>query len=240
MSIATIQQQLSTPPGFAKAVKSTSSTLVAGLISLAAAVFCLGMNTFQLGSASDWNWRLIERYFLTADVIEFTGSRSGRAEIWRFLYVYAPIVLIPLGIILLIVHFSTRSRNGRTLFEDFQSRGWVGRQRYTGMKAQNGRAQVEVVFISHPSIPDETFDATVQQYSAWVASLDKKSLKKTIAAVTKAGALTGLSAAVLSPELPAAITVATVRGSSEFAAVVPPGPDGKGKYRVLEIKHEAA
>lgn len=236
MSIATVQEQLSTPAGFTTSVKSKSAAFSVGLVSLLVAVGCLAMNTFQLGSASDWNWRVVERYFLTADVIDYTGSGAGRAEIWRFLYVYAPIILIPLGIIALIVHFSTRSRNGQALFSEFQSRGWVGRQRYSGMKALNGRAQVDLAFISHPSILDETFDTTVQQYSAWVGSLDKKSMKQAMAAVTRAGAMTGTSARSLSTELPEAITVASVRGKGEFVAVIPPAPGAKGAFKVLEIK----
>ncbi|HWV47819.1 MAG TPA: hypothetical protein VN035_00050 [Microbacterium sp.] len=237
MSIGTVQQQLSTPEGFAKAVTPKSGLYAGGLTSLIAGLFGIAMNIFQLGSASDWNWRLIFRYFFDAQAVEFTGSRAGRAEIWRFLYVYGPIVLVPLGVILLIVHFSTRRKNGATLFADFQSRGWVGRQRFTGLKVKNGNATLDVVYVSHPSIPDENFDAIVQQHATQIAALDKKSTKAASAAAVKAGILKGgISAAALTPGLPPEIVAAPVQGKGEFVAVVPPAPGTTGKYQVLPIK----
>lgn len=237
MSIGTVQQQLSTPEGFAKAVTPRSAMYVGGLTSLIAGLFGIAMNIFQLGSASDWNWRLIFRYFFDAQAVEFTGSRSGRAEMWRFLYVYGPIILIPLGVILLIVHFSTRRKNGATLFADFQARGWVGRQRFTGLKVKNGNATVDVVYVSHPSIPDENFDAIVQQHATQIAGLDKKGAKAASAAAIKAGILKGgISAAALTPGLPPEIVAAPVQGKGEFVAVVPPAPGATGKYQVLPIK----
>lgn len=236
MTLATVQQQLSTPEGFAKAVSARGATFSIGLTSLGLGLAGWAMNIFQLGSASDWNWSLMFRYFFDAQAIEFSGSRAGRAEIWRFLYVYGPIVLIPLGIILLVVHFSTRKTAGASLFADFQSRGWVGKQRYTGLKVKNGNADVDTVFISHPSTPDETFDAIALQYQTHISSLDKKALKATAAAAVKAGILNGTSAAALAQGLPAEITAAPAQGKGEFAVVVPPAPGSSAKYRVLAIK----
>ena len=236
MSIGTVQQQLSTPEGFAKAVTPRSAVYVGGLTSLIAGLAGVAMNIFQLGSTSDWNWRLIFRFFFDAQAVEFTGSRAGRAEMWRFLYVYGPIILIPLGVILLIVHFSTRSRNGAKLYEDFRSRGWVGRQRFTGLKVQNGRAQVDVVYVSHPSLPDETFDAIVQQHATQIAALDKKAAKAASAAAVKAGILKGgISASALTPGLPPEIVAAPVQGKGEFVAVVPPQPGASGRFLVRPI-----
>ncbi|WP_460782579.1 hypothetical protein [Microbacterium tumbae] len=232
MSIATIQHQLSTPEGFAKAVTPRSTAYVGGMTSLIAGVIGLVINFVQLGSAVDWKGWLIARYFFDASALEFS---SGRAQMWHFLYVYGPIVLVPLGIVLLIVHFSTRRKNGAALFADYQARGWVGRQRYSGLKVQNGRAQVDVAFISHPSIPDAELDTIAQQYNAYLATLDKKALKATAAAALKAGVLLGTSASNLSPNLPAALTAAQVQGKGEFVAVVPPADGGK-KFQVLPVK----
>jgi hypothetical protein len=234
MTLATVQHRLSTPEGFAAAVRPRRAPFTLGLTSLALGLGGVAMNLFQLGSASDWEWRLIVRHFFDAQAIEFSGSRAGRAEVWRFLYVYGPIVLIPLGIILLAVHFATRNSAGAALFADFQSRGWVGKQRYTGLKVKNGNADVDTVFISHPSVPDETLEAIAQQFQGQIAALDKKALKATAAAAVKAGILKGASAAALAPGLPPEITVAPVQGKGEFAAVIPPAP-GSTTYRVLPI-----
>ncbi len=232
MTIATIQHQLSTPEGFAKAVAPKNSAFSGGLTSLIAGFVGLAINFVQIGSAVDWKGWLIARYFFDAGALEFS---SGRGQVWHFIYVYAPIVLIPLGVILLIVHFSTRKRNGAALFADYQARGWVGRQRYSGLKVQNGNTAVDVAFVSHPSISDAELDTIAQQYSAYLATLDKKTLKATSAAALKAGALFGTSAANLSPNLPPALIASQVKGKGEFAVVIPPA-DGAKKFQILPIK----
>lgn len=236
MTITTIQQQLTTPEGFSKAVSPKRAAFGGAVVSLVLSLIGLGMNTFQLGSASGWDWKLIERYFLTADAIEFTGSRSGRAEFFRFLYVYGPIVLIPLAIILFIVHFATRGKAASALYSSFQERGWVGRQLFPGLTVKNGNANVTIALVSHPSIPEEEFTAIVQRYAQYLGSLDKKGLKAVSAAAVKQKVLNGASASVLSPEIPAAIVATPAQGKGEFVAVVPPDASGKGKLQVLPIK----
>lgn len=236
MTLATVQQKLSTPEGFAKGVNARRLPFTLGLTSLGLGIAGWAMNLFQLGSASDWDWPIMFRFFFDAQAIEFSGSRAGRAEVWRFLYVYGPIVLIPLGIILLIVHFTTRQSAGTALFTDFQSRGWVGRQRFTGLKVKNGNAAVDTVLISHPSMPDENFEAIALQFQTYVSGLDKKALKALSTAATKAGVLTGTSGAAITAGLPPEVTVAPVQGKAEFAVVVPPAPGSSAKYRVLPIK----
>lgn len=236
MSIETIKQQLSTPEGFAKTVSPRRGLFGFGITSLLLGIGAIGMNIFQLGSASDWDWQLIGMFFFNADAIEFTGYRAGRAEAWRFFYVYGPFLLIPLGLILLGIHFATRNKAGANLFSDFQERGWVGRQLLVGLTVQNGNAQQKVAFISHPSIPEETFFATAQQYNGYVESLDKKAQKALSKQAMKAGVLNGTSASALSPELPAEITVAPVQGKGEYAVVVPAADGAKGKMKVLPVK----
>lgn len=236
MTITTIQQQLSTPEGFAKAVTPKRATLSIGITSLVLGVVGIGMNLIQLGSASGWTWRLMFRFFFDAGAVEFTGGNSSRSAIWRFLYVYGPLILIPLGIILLIVHFVSRRKAGDSLYADFQSRGWVGRQRFPGLKVKNGNQEVVVAFISHPSVSDAEFEAAAQRYATHLAGLDKKTLKATASAALKQKVLNGVSAAALAPDAPAAILAAPAQGNGEFVAVVPDGPEGKGKIQVLPIK----
>lgn len=236
MTITTIQQQLTTPEGFAKAVSPKRAAFGAAVVCLVLSVIGLGMNTFQLGSASGWDWKLVERYFLTADAVEFTGSRSGRAEFFRFLYVWGPVVLIPIAIILLIVHFATRGKAASALYSDFQSRGWVGRQLFPGLTVKNGNANVVIALVSHPGVPEDEFTAIVQRYAQHLGSLDKKALKAETTAAVKQKVLNGVSASVLSPEIPAAIVATPAQGKGEFVAVVPPDASGRGKFQVLPIK----
>lgn len=231
-----IQQQLSTPEGFAKGVSAKRAVFVGAITCAVVALGCIAMNLFQLGSASDWNWNLMFRFFFDADAIEFSGRRSGRAEMWRYIYVWAPVLLVPAAVVLFIVHLTTRNQSAAGLFGDFQARGWVGRQAPVGLKIKNGNAQVDVTFVSHPSIPDETFFAAVQHYGQYVQGLDKKGLKEVSAHAAKAGVLNGVYAAELLPGAPDGLVAATPKGKGEFVAVIPPAPGANGKMRVLAVK----
>src|SRR5690606_32918442 len=112
----------------------------------------------------------IERYFLTPDAIEFTGRRSGVSEIWRFLYVWGPLLLIPLGIVLLILHFAMKGSKGAKLFADFQQRGWVGRQRSLGLSALNGNRPAPLALIGPAAAPDGYVDQPAMQFGSWIAT----------------------------------------------------------------------
>lgn len=236
MTITSIQQQLATPEGFAKAVSPKSTIFGIAITSLVLSVIGIGMNLFQLGSASGWQWSLMFRFFFDAGAIEFTGSRSGRSEIWRFFYVYGPIVLLPLGIILLIVHFATRGKAGAGLYDSYRQRGWIGRQLLPGLKVKNGNNQVDVAFISHPSVPDAEFEAAAHHYAGYLGTLDKKATKAAASAALKQKVLAGVSAAALAPGVPPAILAAPAQGDGQYVIVVPPDASGKGSLQVLPIK----
>ncbi len=231
-----IQQQLSTPEAFAKAVSPKRTAFAFAITSLVLSAVGIGMNLFQLGSASDWRWNLMFRYFFDAQAIEFTGSRAGRSEMWRFLYVWGPVVLLPLAVILLIVHVSTRRRAGAELFADFRSRGWVAWQLLPGLSVRNGNSTVSVALMSHPSIPLPEFEAAVRRYADHLGTLDKKGMKAVSAAALKAKVVNGVSAAALSPDLPPAILAAPVEGNTPYVIVVPPDAAGKGSLQVRPIK----
>lgn len=236
MTLTDLQQQLATPEGFAKVVTPKRAAFGVAITSLVLAAAGIVMNLLQLGSASDWDWRLILRFFFDAGAVEFTGSRAGRSEVWRFFAVYGPLVLIPLGIILLIVHFATRRSAGSALFADFQARGWVARQLLPGLKVKNGNADVAIAFFSHPSISDAEYEAVVQHYSGFLRTLDKKGLKAVATAAQRAKVLTGVSVAALAPDLPPVLLAAPVQGNGPFAIVVP-AADGT-KVTVLPIKQK--
>lgn len=233
---AEIHQQLSTPEAFAKAVSPQRTAYGFAITALVLSAIGIGMNLFQLGSASDWRWRLMFRYFFDAQAIEFTGSSSGRSEVWRFLYVWGPVVLIPLAVVLLIVHFSTRRSAGAALFADFQARGWVAWQLLPGLTVRNGNSNVGVALLSHPSIPLPEFEAAVRRYADHLGTLDKKALKAVSNAALKAKVLNGVSASVLSPDLPAAMLATQVVGNTPYVVVVPPDAAGKSSLQVRPIK----
>jgi len=233
-----IQRQVSTPQGFARAVSATRTVMIAGIVLILIGLGCIGMNLFQLGTASDWEWSLMTRFFFDADAIEFSGRRSGRSEMWRYIYVWAPVAVIPVGIGLLIYHFATNGKSSAGLFADFQSRGWIGRQQQVGLQVKNGNATAQVVFISHPSISDEVFDGAVQHYGSFISGLDKKGLKDVQIAAAKSGVLTGVPAETLMPGAPAGLTAAILKGKSPFVAVIPPNTGAK-KFRLLAIKEAA-
>lgn len=237
MTIATVQEQLSTPEGFAKAVDAKSTALGAFWVFLTLGLLAVVINIVQLGDASDWDWYMMGRFFMDPEAVEFTGRRAGRSELFRYFAVYAPLICFPLAIFFLIRHFATRRKIGANRFESFQQRGYVARQRFTGLRVKNGNATNDIVLLSHPSVPDETFEAAVHQYAGEIAALDKKGLKAATNSATQAGVLAGVSAPRLSPTLPAALTFAPAAGKGEFVVVIPPAPGAKStKTEVLPLK----
>lgn len=236
MTFATVQQQLTTPEGFSKALDVRSAPIGLFWSLILITVLAVGINLFQLGSATDWDWYLMGRYFLDPDAVQFEGYRAGRSEAFRFFAVYAPLVALPLAVIALIVHLSTRGKTGRKRFEAFQQRGWVARQRFTGLRVKSGNQQADTVLLSHPSMPDEAFDAAVFQYASENAALDKKAKKAAARAAVKAGVIQGVSAARLTPTLPGELIIALARGKSEYVVVIPPEPGTNSKIEILPLK----
>lgn len=232
MTLATVQDRLSTPEGFAKAVNAKRTVQTLGWTSLGLGAAAFAFNLWSTGQAVDWNWTFIPELLFRPDLFEYA---NGRAQAWSYVYAYAPIILIPLGIILLIVHVVTRKSAGSALYDDFRSRGWVGKQRFTGLQVKNGNQTVDTVLISHPSIADETFDQVALQFQTYISSLDKKQRKAFTTAATKAGILTGTSAASILAGPPAEVTAAPAQGKGEFAVVIPPAPGSTDKYRVLTV-----
>lgn len=235
MSVSELQQQLSTPEGFRKAVKHKSAVFATAVGFLVVGVGCLVFNLLEMGSASDWDWKWIERYFLTPEAVQFTGRRAARGELLRYLWVWGPFILLPIGLILLIVWFATRNKNGASLYADYVARGWVGRQLSTGITIPQGRTQIHTVFISHPSIPDDQFEQIAAQHAAQIAGLDKKTRKSVVNTATRAGIMRGASATALSPQLPAAITMAPTQGKGPYVVVIPPVQQG-GKFQLAPVK----
>lgn len=236
VSIAMLQQQLSTPQGFAAAVKKKQPLLSGGLTSLALAAGGVAMNLFQLGSASDWNWRLMFRYFFDAGAIEFTGARSGRAEMWHFLYVWGPVVLLPLGIILLILHFARRNNTGAKLFDEYQQRGWIGSQAPLVLSVKEGNNDVSLALIGRADGPVDELQYNATQFNQWASSLDKKALKQTSVAAVKAGVLKGgIPAQEVAPAFPQG-TLVSRQLKTQLVIVIPPAEASK-KAVVLELKN---
>lgn len=216
-------------------MKAPKGLLVGALSSLVAAAAFMGMNLFQLGSVSDWDWLYIERYFLTTEAVQFSGGRAGRSEMWRFLFVWGPMVLIPLAIVLLILHFAMKGSKGAKLFADFQQRGWVGRQRSLGLSAINGNRPAPLALIGPAAAPDGYVDQPALQFGSWMATLDKKTIKKLSAGATKANAIKGTPAPLVHENLPGDMIVAAEQKGGELVAVIPPATGTKG-YKVLMIK----
>lgn len=237
MTIANYQQELSTQEGFANKVSAKSPWFGAGIASILVGLGLFAFNIFQLGSATgiDWDWGLIGQLLFRADALEFSGRRAGRSEIFRYVAVWGPVILIPLGIILLIVHFVTRSQAAGSLYNDYASRGFVGRQFATSLSVVEGRAQTPVAFIAGQNVSDEQFGQVLQQFDSYVQSLDKKGVKQLQVAATKAGVLTGTSAANVLQGLPGEIVASKQVGKGTFVAVIPPAAAG-GKFKILPIK----
>lgn len=233
---AALQHQLSTPEGFAQAVAAPKGLRNAAIGVFLFGLFCIGMNIFQLGTASDWHGGLMGRFFFDAQALEFTGSRAGRGAALRYLWVWGPVVLIPLAIILIVVYLLGRKSRGANLFNDFQQRGWVARQFNTGLKVKIDRNTIDVAISSHPSVPDQDYNNIVSGFMHYVANLDPKAQKALSTTARKAGVAQGVSASALDPNLPAVFTAAPPQGKTEFVVVIPPANGKPSPVKVLGIK----
>ncbi len=221
-------------------MKAPKGLLTGAIGSLVAAVFMVGMNLFQLGDASGWDWKLIERYFLTADAIEFTGRRSGVAEMLRYVWVWGPVLMVPLGIVLLILHFAMKGRKGAQLFADFQQRGWIGRQRSLAVSVQNGKTQTPIALVGPAAAPEGYVDQPAMQFAEWTKTLDKKGIREVSNAALKAGALIAAAAPTVHPNLPADMIVTKEQKGGELVVVIPPANGASKGHKVLMIKGQNA
>lgn len=226
-----MQQQLSTPSGFAAAVQPKNSLFRSAIACFVVAAICLGFNIFQLGSSFAWDfeWMMMHFFDLASD-----GTRA-RAAGFRWFVVWAPIVAIPLGIVLLALHFAKRKGSGEAMFNNFQQRGWIGRQVPLNLEIQNGNARVALALMGPADGQPGELEHQAAQYGQWLATLDKKTLKQTAAAAAKAGALGGVSAQEIAPAFTPGTAIVPVDAKAALFAVIPPASGPKG-YTVLRIK----
>ncbi len=204
-------------------------------------------NLFFLTLASDFNGRWILRHLFDPGAITFTGRGAWQGVLLRIFGIYAPMILIPAGVILLLVYVTTRRSALASRYAEFQSRGWVARRAPLDLRAKvkgaqtDPRAQRRVAFISHPDLPDDDFARIVTDYNRHLATLNAATRDSLASTVVSVGQGKGISAATLSANLPAEITACAFPGrvKSRFAVVIPPTDEATGKKArrlVLPIK----
>lgn len=235
MTISAIERRTASADGFADVVSPKRKVFEGAAAALIFGALGVLINLFQLGRASEWQWPVIADHFFDPDAVTFVGFKAARAEVMRYVWVYAPLVLVPLGVALLVVHFATRKAAAARVFADFQQRGWIAQQVISGLKVSNSAAFVDVAFITHPSIKDEDFDTAVRQYAGYLSTLSKKEMKALQVAARKQKVLGGVPATTLAPYMPPQAIAAAAVKRATFVAVIPPQTGG-GKYTVLRVK----
>lgn len=233
MSISQLQQQLSTPSGFAAAVQAKNSLFRGAIICFVVAAAAFAFNMWQLGDAYYWDFQwMMQHYFQLAD----DGARA-RAAGMRWFVVWAPIVAVPLGILLLVLHFGKRKGTGEAAFAAFQQRGFVGRQVPLNLSVQNGNSQMPLALMGRADGAPGELEHQAAQYGHWLATLDKKTLKQTSDAARKAGAITGVSAQDIAQAFTPGTVISPLDGKSTLFAVIPP-ETGTKNYTILRIKQQ--
>ena len=233
MSIPAIQNDLSTPEGFASRVKVPNGALIAGLTMLGVGVVFVVWNLIEISYAfgQPYFW---QAFFSTA------SEGSGRGQAFIFIRVWGPLVLVPLGIIFTIIGLTTRKNKLSGTYADYQARGFVASQQPAGFALPLGEKgeDVQLALLAAPGVTAEQFGAAVNGLYGRVSTLDKKAAKE-LAKAARGAQINegGVLVRTLFPEIPGDILLAPQKGTGQIVAVIP-GPSGLGsaKSRILEIK----
>ena len=229
MSLTQVNTDLSTADGFNRrvVVARPAISVAKGLIALAALALAYNLfSTFR--SWADHPGLDFFRIFLS------TGDDDPVSTIWFTFLIWAPIIVLPLALIFYIYARTTAQRVEHAAYLDYASNGYVVTQRPLGFAAMNGNAAVQVQLLSHPSVTPEAYEQAYSAITAHLASLDKKTLKKTAASLGKV-ASAPLPATQLVPTVPPQLLLSGPIGKTEWVAVLPPTAAG-GKTRYFAVK----
>jgi len=229
MSNTQVQTEISTADGFARrvVVARPAVSVAKGLI--AVAVIALAYNLFStIRTLADYPGLNFFQVFLS------TQGDNPVSSIWFTLLVWAPIVVLPLALIFYIYARTTAARVDNAAYLDFASNGYVVTQRPIGFAAMNGNTAVQVHLLSHPAVTPEAYEQAYAAITGYLASLDKKALKKTATSLGKI-ASAPLPATQLVPTVPAELMLSSPIGKTEWVAVLPATTAG-AKTRYFAVK----
>lgn len=236
MSLTDIQQRLSTHHGFVKAITTKSSLTFWGWTAIIAGVAGIAYNLYFLFSHFGAQFGAVFGNFFAPLSLLKTGSSVGFADYVRYVYVWAPLVLIPLGIVLLLIREFQKRHAGVGHYKAYAHGGWPGRLRYTALHIPNAGPIVPVAFVSHPGVADADFENAVSQFSTKVDAMAESDRKALAQAADKAGVLKGaIPAQTVDADAPNGLIAVANVAPSEWVAVVPP-INGHGRTAVLPLR----
>jgi len=229
MSNAQVQSEISTADGFARrvVVARPAVSVAKGLIAVAA--IALAYNLFStIRTLLDYPGLSFIGVFLS------TQGDNAASSLWFTLLVWAPIVVLPLALIFYIYARTTASRVDNAAYLDFASNGYVVTQRPLGFAAMNGNTAIQAQLLSHPAVTPEAFEQSYAAITGYLASLDKKALKKTATSLSKI-ASAPVPATQLLPSVPPELMISGPIGKTEWVAVLP-GSTAGAKTRYFAVK----
>jgi hypothetical protein len=227
-----LTHDLSTVEGFTRrvAIDRTPRNIAVTLIVLS--VVAIIYNTVStLRTLSDFGGQASD--FLT--VFFSIEGDSPLSSVVFAVIVWAPLFLLPASLAFFLYSRATASTVAAKTFHDFQSSGYLATQALTSLvvSPNNDRNTVPVVLLSHPSVPDGEFAASLATIEAQLASLDKKAAKAMARTIVKAGVAQGTSATALNPQLPVALILTVPKKGSDRVVVI---PVAGVKTRILGVK----
>ncbi len=236
MSLRTTQQRLSTRRGFSKAATAKSSLPIWGWTSIALGVAGVVYNFYELFRRFGFDLGAVfGNFFSSRQQLEPT-SMFGFLDVLRFAAIWAPVVLIPLGLILLLVRNLQKRGAGVGHYDAYAHGGWVGRMRYTALHLPHGGTLVPIAFISHPAIDDAAYESAVSAFSTSVDAMTEEDRRTLAQTAEKAGVLKGaIPAELVDPATPAGLVAVAGIAPSEWVAVVPP-INGHGRTAVVPLR----
>ena len=229
MSLVQVQTDLSTADGFNRrvVVARPAVSIAKGLVALAA--IAIVYNVFStIQTMVKYPGSNFLQIFLS------TNGENAADSVWFTFLVWAPIIVLPLALIFWIYARTTAQRVDHAAYLDYASNGYVVTQRPIGFNAMNGNTAVPLHLLSHPAVAPESYEQAYAAITSYLASLDKKALKKTAASLGKA-ASAPLPATQLVATVPGELQLSGPIGKTEWVAVLPPSTAG-AKTRYFAVK----
>uniref|UniRef100_UPI00286C5676 hypothetical protein n=1 Tax=Salinibacterium sp. TaxID=1915057 RepID=UPI00286C5676 len=229
-----LTHDLSTVEGFARRVVIDRTPRNIALVLVLLSIAAIAYNTVStLRTLSDFGGQ-------ASDFLTVFFSVEGDSPLSSFMFiviVWAPLFLLPASLAFFLYSRATASKVAAKTFQEFQANGYLAIQAPTSLivSPNNDRNTMPVVLVSHPSVPDGEFAASLAAIEAQLASLDKKAVKALGRSVVKAGVNFGTSATAFNSLLPAALMVTVPRKGSSNVVVIPPAgaPATSAKTRIL-------
>ena len=226
-----VQFELNDPEAFHRRVKVPRATAgaVGALLALSLAALAYNLLSTLRTDGAFRNWR---PFWM---ILPSTRGEDSADSVLFTVLVWAPLVMIPLCLILLGWMALTRRSAVAKVHAQFVERGYVANQASLNAMIQPNKKQkaLELVALSHPSLAPGGFEALVRDASQAIAMGDGVAL----GGINVTESTLGLPLSRLFPPAPPQVQFSTRRASPMVVVIPVENPQGTGA-RVLEMREK--